>query len=151
MSAVQSAFMKEQMAYMMREMESEFSGDNEDQNTVGPEIYNVGMSATREQSLSADFNRLSIEERVSSSSGSALIHGSSESSTAVKGNKSSRHIIIPGDHIELDNNIYYQCDFDSHKKTNSIIENSFGEGEQEASYRCVANDYLCFLNKILPL
>ena len=74
MSAVQSAFMKEQMAYMMREMESEFGGDNEEQNT--------------------------------------------------------RHIIIPGDHIEVDDNIY-QSDFDSHKKTNNIIENSFGEGGQE--------------------
>ena len=117
MSAVQSAFMKEQMAYMMREMESEFGGDDEEQ-------------TARSQSLSADFNRLTIEERVSSSSGSALIHGSSESSTAVKGDQSSRHIIIPGDHIEVDDNIY-QSDFDSHKKTNNIIENSFGEAGQE--------------------
>ena len=92
---------------MMREMESEFSDDEEEQNIAGPEMY-----GTRSQSLSADFNRLSIG---SSSSSSALIHGLS---------KSSRHTVISGDHVEVDNNTY-QSDFNSHKRGNNIIKNSF--------------------------
>ena len=133
MSAVQSAFMKEQMAYMMREMESEFSGDEEEQ-------------TARSQSLSADFDRLTIEELASSSSRSALIHGSS--STAIKGDKGSRHTIITGDHIEVDNNVY-QSDFDSHKRRNNIIENSFRDGEQEGVWRMHHGMFiLCFLNKL---
>ena len=135
MSAGLSAFMKEQMADMMQEMDSEFSGDNEEQNTVGPEMYNDDtaedeMSTTRSQSLSADFKRLTIEEPASSASSrsAALIYGSS--STVIRTDKSPRHIIIPGDHIEVDDN-FYQSDFDSHRVKNNIIENSFREGDQK--------------------
>jgi len=86
------------------------------------------MSVTmRSQSISADFNRLTLEEHVSSSSRSAVIHESS--STTVRTDKSPRHITISGDHIEVDNNLY-QTDFDSHKEENNLIINSFGEGNQ---------------------
>jgi hypothetical protein len=118
MSAAQFAFMRNQMAQMDQKMDSEFGAD-----TAGPEMYNDDtpgdeMSATtRSQSLSAGFNRLTIEERAFSSSRSAVIHGSS--STAVK-----------GDYTEVDDN-FYQINLDSHKKANNIIINSFGEGEQD--------------------
>lgn len=133
MSAVQSAFMNNQMVHMLQEMDSEFSEDNDEQNASGPEIHNDDtsqdhhMSFTREQSLSADFNRLTMEERVSSSSRSVLVHGSS--STTVRADQGPKHIIIPGDYTEVDNN-FYQNDFDSHKVQNNIVENSFGDGKQ---------------------
>jgi hypothetical protein len=133
MSAVQFAFMNNQMAQMMHEMRSEFSGDNDEQNTVGPEMYNDDTSddemsdTARSQSISAKLNRLTLEEGASSSSRFAPNHGSS--STAGKADESSRHFIIPGDYTEVNNN-YYQIDFDSHKVENNIIVNSFGEGEQ---------------------
>ena len=99
MSAAQSAFMNNEMENMMQEMESEFDEDDED----GEDEMSV---TTRSQSLSAGFNRLTIEERASSSS------------------RSARHIIIPGDYTEVDDN-FYQSNFDSHKVKNNIIENSF--------------------------
>jgi hypothetical protein len=110
MSAVQSAFMNNEMAHMMQEMESEFGEDNE-------EVEDEMSVTTRSQSLSAGFNRLTIEERASSSSRSALIHGSSAG-------KSPRRIVIPGDYTEVDDN-FYQSDFDSHNVKNNIVKNSF--------------------------
>ena len=131
MSAVQSASMNNEIANVMQEINSEFSRDNEEQNTFGPDMYSDDTpedDATRSQSLSADFNCLTIEERhgIFSSTRSAFIYGSS--STAVRADKNPKHIIIQGDHTEVDNN-FYQSDFDSHKVKNNIIENSFGEGE----------------------
>ena len=139
MTPALAGFVNNQMAYMMQEMESEFSEDNEEQDSFGPEIYSyetsgddVSVTTTRRsQSLSADFNRLTIDERVSSSSRSVHIHGSS--STTGRTDKSpttSRHIVISGDHIEVDNNLY-QADFDSNKVRNNIIKNSFGKGGRE--------------------
>jgi hypothetical protein len=104
MSAGQSAFMDNEMAHMMQEMESEFGGDDEESDDE--------MSVTtRSQSLSAGFNRLTIEERAT------LIHGSSAG-------QSPRHITIPGNYTEVDDN-FYQSNFDSYKMKNNIIENSF--------------------------
>lgn len=131
MTAVQTAFMDNQMAHMIQEIDSEFSEDNEEQNLFGPEMFNaseddISVTTTRRsQSLSADFSRLTIEEHVSSESRSVVVHGSS--STTVRAAKSPRHITISGDHTEVDNNVY-QTDFDSHKEENNIIINSFGEG-----------------------
>jgi hypothetical protein len=110
--------MGRQMAYMMQEMEAEFGDDDDD-------TSEDDMPATRSQSLSADFNRLTIEEQVSSSSRSGFIHGSS--STTVR---AERHNIIPGDLTVVDNNLY-QSNFDSHKRNNNIVENSFRQGQQE--------------------
>ena len=122
MSAGQSAFMQSQMAYMKQELDSEFGEDN------GDTSDDDDMSATtRSQSLSADFNRLTIAGV--SSSQSTVIHGSS-SSTVRADIVTPRHIIIPGDHTEVDNN-FYQTNFNSNKEQNNIIENSFGEGKQE--------------------
>jgi len=110
MSAGQSAFMDNEMAHMMQEMESEFGGNDEESDDE--------MSVTtRSQSLSAGLNRLTIEERASSSSRSTLIHGSSAG-------QSPRHITIPGNYTEVDDN-FYQSNFDSHNMKNNIIENSF--------------------------
>lgn len=119
MSGVQFAFMNNEMANMIQEMAqpeaSEF-GD-EEQDTIGPSEDEMSIT-TRSQSLSAGFNRLTIEERrASSSSRSALIHGSSAG-------RKPRHIVIPGDYTEVDDNSY-QSNFDSHKVENNIIENSF--------------------------
>ena len=62
MSTLESEFMKNQITYMIQEMELEFGEDNEEQNTFGPEMYNTfedDMSVTtRSQSLSAEFTRL---------------------------------------------------------------------------------------------
>jgi len=141
MSLAQRALMKAQMAWMKQEMLSEFAGDNEEQNTDGPVIYEDDTSddemsvSTRSQSLSTEFNCLTmIEARVSSSSASspsAPFHGSS--STAVRADESPRYITISGDYTEVDNNVY-QSNFDSYKVENNIVENSFGEGEQEILY-----------------
>jgi hypothetical protein len=130
MSAVQVALMNNQMAHMMQKLDSEFEGDNEEQDT---EMHNDDTSedevstTTRSQSIATGFNRLTIEERSSSSSRSAFIHRSS--STTIKADKSPKHVIIQGDYTEVDNN-FYQSDFDSHKVKNNIIGNSFGEGKQ---------------------
>jgi len=128
MSAVQFAFMNNRITHMMQKIDSVFSEDNEEQNIFEPDDTSEGQMSvtTRAQSLSADFNRLTIEERVSSSSQSVHIHGSS--STTVRADQSPRHIIIPGDHTEVDNN-FYESNFDSHKVENNTIENSFGEVE----------------------
>lgn len=130
MSTGQSAFMNNEMANMTQEIESEFSGENEEQNTFGADMYSDDTfedDATRSQSLSADFNCLTIEDRHGVfSSRSTLTYGSS--STSVRANKNPKHIIIQGDHTEVDNN-FYQSNFDSHKVKNNIIKNSFGEGE----------------------
>jgi hypothetical protein len=131
MPAAQFAFMNNQMAHMMQKMDSVFSEDNEEQNIFEPEMYNDDTSeghisvTTRSQSLSASLNRLTIEEHVSSSR-SVLTHGSS--STTVRADQRPRHIIIPGDHTEVDNN-FYESNFDSHKVENNIIGNSFREVE----------------------
>jgi hypothetical protein len=133
MSAGESAFMENQMAEMMQEMDSE-CGDDEEQIAVGPEMYDDDdtsdeemSSTTWSQSLSANFNRLTIEERVYSSprSRSAFIHGSS--STA---DESSRHIFISGNHTEVDDS-YHQFNFNSNRVENNIVENSFGGGRLE--------------------
>ena len=117
MSTVQIAFMNNEMAHMMQEMASEYGEDNnEEQDTIGSSEDEMSVT-TRSQSLSASFNRLTIEERASSSSRSALIHGSSAG-------KIPRHIVIPGDYTEVDDN-FYQSNFDSHRVKNNIIENSF--------------------------
>ena len=85
--------------------ELEFSGDNE-QHRAGPEMYNNNTSeddmlvTARSQMLSAGFNRFNMEERVSSSSRSVLIH---ESSSTPRADKSPSHIIISGDYTEVDN------------------------------------------------
>jgi len=112
MSAVQSSFMNSQMAFMMREIASEFGGDSE-QDTPEDDI----SVTTR------DFNRLAIDGAPSSSR-SALIHPSSPTAARAD-HEGPRHIIIPGDYTEVDNN-FYQSNFDSFKDKNNIIENSFG-------------------------
>ena len=104
-----AAFMN-QKARVMQEMDSEveFSGDNEEQNTFGSEVHNDNTSeddmlvTARSQLLSADLNRVTMEERVSSSSRSVLIH---ESSSTVRAVKNSNHVInsLAGDHAEVDN------------------------------------------------
>ena len=132
MSAVQTAFMNNQMAYMIQEIDSEFSKDvDEEENMFGPEMYNddtseddMSVTTMRSQSLSADLDRLTIEESVSSSSRSLFIHGSS---STVRADKSPKHITISGDHTEVDNSLY-ETDFDSHKEENNLIINSFGDG-----------------------
>jgi hypothetical protein len=105
MSAAQFAIMGHKMARMMEVM-ADFDEDDE-QNTAG-------------QSLSANFNRLAIEDGVSSSPRSTFIHGSSST------DENHRHIIISGDHTEVDNNLY-QFNFDSHEVNNNLIKKSFGE------------------------
>jgi hypothetical protein len=119
MSGVQFAFMNNEMADMMQEMASD-GDNNEEQDTSEDEM---SVTTRRSQSLSAGFNRLTIEERVSSSSRPALIHGSSIG-------KSPRHISIPGDYTEVDDN-FYQSDFDSYKVENNIIENSFDSYKED--------------------
>ena len=109
MSAVQSAFINNKMARsMMQQMDCklEFSGDNEEQNTFGPKMYNDNTTeddmlvTARSQS---GFSRLPVtmEERVFSSSQSVLIQESS--STALWADKIPSHIINPGGHTEVDN------------------------------------------------
>ena len=133
LSAVQTAFMDNEMARMIQEMDSEFNEDNEEQDIFGPEmsiddLSGNNMSVTlRSQSLSADFNRLTIEELVPSSSRSVVIHGSS---SATRADKSLRHKVISGDHTEVDISSY-QTGFDSGEEKNNIIINSSGEGKQE--------------------
>jgi hypothetical protein len=105
MSAGQSAFMNSQMAYMAQEMEAEFSKENDD--------------ASEDDMAAANFSRLTLEEHASSSSGS--------SSTIVR---ADRHTVIPGDYTMVDNKIY-QTNFDSYKRNNNIVKNSFGQGQQE--------------------
>jgi NAD(P)H-nitrite reductase large subunit len=134
MSAAQFAIMGHHMARMMEEM-ADFDEDDE-QNTVAG------------QSLSANFNRLAIEDGVSSESPrSTFIHGSSSTY------ENHRHVIISGDHTEVDNNLY-QFNFDSHKVENNLIKNSFGEGDQEKDgvWRMLGiYVHLCFLNKLFIL
>ena len=121
------------MALMKREVRSEFSGEDEEQNAIGPEMYNDDTSddemsdTARSQSISSNLNRLTLEEGPSSSSRSAPNHGLSF--TACRLDESSRHFIILGDYTEVDNS-YHQIDFDSHKVQNNTITNSFGDGEQ---------------------
>lgn len=142
MSAVQSAFMHNQMAHMMQEMQAEFGEDNQGPEICNDDISEDDMSTTmRAQSLSADFNLLTIEERVPSSSSALSTHGSS--STAVRTDASpTRYITISGDHTEVDNNVY-QCDFDSHKVQNNIIENSFGEGKRDIGVWRTLGMFIC--------
>jgi hypothetical protein len=89
------------MAYMIQ---AGFGDDDDD------------MPATRSQSLSADYNRLTIKEHVSSPSRSGFIHGSSSTT------------IIPGDLTVVDNNLY-QSNFDSHKRNNNIVVRARTAGE----------------------
>ena len=113
LSAVQTAFMDNKMARIIQEMDSE--------------IFNEFNEEQRSQSLYADFNRLTIEEHIPSSSRSVVIHGSS---SAARADKSLRHKVISGDHTEVDISSY-QTGFDSGEEENNIIINSSGEGKQE--------------------
>ena len=131
MSAGQFAFMSNEMEHMMQEMDSEFDEDNEEQKTVRPEMHieSGGTSKdemSRSQSLAAKFNSLTIEEHVSSSSHSqaAFILGSSPTAAKANGRRPMHHVIISGDHTEVDDNVY-RLNFNSHKVENNIIENSF--------------------------
>jgi hypothetical protein len=110
------------MAQMSQEMDSEFCVDHEEQDDTSED---ESSSTKGPPSLSADFNRLTIGERVSSSPGSALVPGLSF--TAAEADKNPKPIIISGDHTEVDDK-FYQFNFNSNKVLNNIIENSFGEG-----------------------
>lgn len=121
MHGLELGFMTNQMAQMSPEIDSEFCVDHEEQNDTSEDE----SSSTRgPPSLSPDFNRLTIGECVSSPR-SALIHGLSF--TAAEADKSPKHIIISGDHTEVDDK-FYQFNFNSNKVANNIIEDSFGEG-----------------------
>lgn len=143
MSPALFAHMKNQMEQMKRDMRDD---DNEEQNAAGqiehgPEMYNDDTSEDEpempatiagSQSLSAKFNRLTVEasKRVSSSARSAFTQGSSSSTArAVNANESPMHITIPGDYVEVDNS-YVQVDINSHQVRNNIIKGSFEGGEQ---------------------
>jgi len=112
MSAVQSKFMNAHMAYMMQEIASEYSADHNENDT------------TPEDDISRELNHLAIDGASSSSRSALTLHASS-STVARRGDEGPRHIIIPGDYTEVDNNTY-RSNFDSFKNQNNYIENSFG-------------------------
>ena len=54
----------------------------------------------------------------------------SSSFNTVQASESTRHIIIHGDHTEVDNSVY-KFNFNSHIVANNVIENSFNDGHEE--------------------
>jgi hypothetical protein len=136
MSPMEIAFLKNEMVRMSQELDSEFGVADEEQNVLETEVYSDDTEdemsiTTRSPSLSADFNRLTIEGGGSLSPRSALIHGLPPTTVgADEIPQQSHHIIISGDHTETDDN-FYSFNLNSHKVENNIVEKSFEKGEQE--------------------
>lgn len=113
--------------WMSQHLNDDVSKDQEGSETIEDDTSEAEMPATtRAQSHSPDSKRLTIDQSVSPSALSVVVHGSSPNT--VKAGESPNHVIIHGDYTKVDTNVFRR-NLNSHKVGDNIVIKSFKQRE----------------------